>query len=118
MDPKTKLCKAPFPGKNTAIRTPLDLGKVQKTRAPYRPSRVVNQHKYDQLFAGVKEGDCFELPGGESLELTALARALRVHLKRHGIEGIVRQQGRTEDGIGRVWLVKIVKRQHLLEVAA
>jgi hypothetical protein len=91
-------------------RTPLDLARVVKCRDPYKPDRVVKEHKYKQLFAGVEEGDCFRVTGG-STELSALARALRLYLKKHGIDGIVRQQGRTEDGIGRVWLVKVVDRK-------
>lgn len=86
----------------------VDVSKIVKCDDPYAPQRVVNTHKWDQLFAGVKEGDCFRVPDGDPLTLSATARALRVHLKRNGINGIVRQQARTADGIGRVWLVKIV----------
>lgn len=102
---KTKL-RGNFPGKQPKTKTPVDLSAVKKTRTPYQPDRVINQHKYDDLFGGVQEGDCFELPGGESTELSALARALRVYLKRNGVNGIVRQSGRTPDGIGRVWFLK------------
>ena len=105
---KTKLAKAPFPGKESKTNNPVDLSLVKRTRAPYQPDRVVNQHKYDELFKGIKEGDCFEIPGGDSPALSALARAMRLYLKRQGIEGIVRQQGRTADGMGRVWLLKVL----------
>ena len=106
---KTKLSKsAPFPGKEPKAHNPVDLSMVKRTAAPYQPTRVVNKHKYDELFAGLKEGDCFEIPGGDSAALSALARAMRVYLQRQGIEGIVRQQGRTADGVGRVWLLKVL----------
>ena len=108
---KTKFAgRSPFVPKPVRTRTPLDLAGVQKCRDPYKPERVVKKQKYDQLFAGVQEGDCFRVAGG-SAELSALARALRLYLKRAGIDGVVRQQGRTEDGIGRVWLVKVVDRK-------
>lgn len=103
-----------FAGKNPFVPKPapsqykpLDISGIEKTRDPYAPDRVVKCQKYDELFSGVQEGDCFRVPGGEK-ERSALARALRVYLQRKGIDGIVRQNGRTEDGIGRVWLVKIV----------
>jgi len=95
-------------------RTPLDLGGIEKCRDPYDHVRVVKQQKYDALFAGIKEGDCFRVSGGPA-ERGALARALRVYLESNGIEGIVRQNGRTEDGIGRVWLVKIVGRKGVVQ---
>ena len=88
-------------------KTQVDLASIVKCNDPYQPERVVNTHKWDQLFEGVKEGDCFRVHGTEN-QLGATARALRMYLKRKGIEGIVRQQARTKDGIGRVWLVKII----------
>lgn len=109
---RTKLGPSPFPGKALKpkqVKRPLQLDNVTKCRDPYTAERVIRQHKYDQLFAGVREGDCFRIQG-DAVARSALARALRGYLKRNGIEGIVRQSGRTEDGIGRVWLVKIVKR--------
>ena len=105
---KTKT-RGAWPGKEKRQHTPLDLAAVVKCRDPYKPERVINKHKYDELFAGVQEGDCFRVPGGDR-ERSALARALRVYLKRIGVEGIVRQEGRTEDGVGRVWLVKVINR--------
>lgn len=116
---QTKLGPAPFPGKQPKpkqVKRPLALDKVTKCRDPYQAERVVRQHKYDELFAGVREGDCFRVDG-DSVALSALARALRGYLVRQGIEGIVRQSGRTDDGIGRVWLVKIIKRNGAKAVA-
>lgn len=118
-DIKTKLGPAPFPGKEPKpkqIKRPLALGRVTKCRDPYQAERVVRQHKYDELFAGVREGDCFRVDG-DSVALSALARALRSYLGRNGIEGVVRQSGRTDDGIKRVWLVKIIKRRGAEAVA-
>ena len=117
--PTTKLGPAPWPGKpanQPHVKRPVDLSIVTKCRDPYQPQRVVRQHKYDELFQGVREGDCFRV-NGDAVARSALARALRLYLKRQGIEGIVRQEGRTDDGIGRVWLVKIVQRPKLGVVA-
>ena len=105
---KTKLGPAPFPGKQPRTKKALDLTTVTKCRDPYKPERVMQQHKYDDLFAGVREGDCFRVDG-DAAARSALSRALRLYLKRQGVEGIVRQEGRTEDGIGRVWLLKIIR---------
>lgn len=105
----TKFGKSPFPGKVTpqpAKKKSVDLAGIEKCRDPYTPERVINKHKYDQLFEGIKEGDCFKVPGGDR-ERSALSRALRLYLKRHNIDGIVRQEGRTADGIGRVWLIRV-----------
>lgn len=112
----TKLGKSAFPGKAKAAKKPVDLSTVTKCRDPYQPQRVINRHKYDELFAGVKEGDCFAVKDSPET-LGAVSRALRLYLKRQGIEGIVRQQSNTADGIGRVWLVKIVKRGELRAAA-
>lgn len=109
---QTVLGKSAFPGKpvkpprKPQVKTKLDLDGVQKCRDPYKPERVIQEHKYEQLFKDLKEGDCFRVPGG-SKELSAFARALRVHLERNAMEGIVRQSSRTEDGIPRVWLRKL-----------
>lgn len=112
---RTKLGPAPFPGKTPKpkqVKRPVQLDNVTRCRDPYTAERVIRQHKYDELFAGVQEGDCFRIKG-DAVARSALARALRGYLKRQGIEGIVRQSGRTDDGIGRVWLLKIVKRPAL-----
>ena len=97
--------KSPFAPKVKAARIDLDLSIVEKCSDPYNPERASQQAKYDELFAGVKEGDCFRVHGGNK-ERTALARALRVYLDRNKIKGLVRQNGRTKDGIGRVWFFK------------
>lgn len=110
----TKLAKSPFPGKPPKPKTAyqsLPLENVIKCRDAYKPERVVLQHKYDQMFAGVAEGDCFKLKEGGVKELSALARALREYMKRHGLEGIVRQSMRTDDGVGRVWVLKLFQKQ-------
>ncbi len=107
----TKLGAAPFPGKAPKPKREkkeIDLSGIEKCRDPYAPERIVNQHKYDAIFAGLAEGDCFRVPGG-SKELSAFSRGLRCYMKRIGMNGIVRQQGRTADGIGRVWLLKVLK---------
>jgi hypothetical protein len=41
--------------------------------------------------------------------MAAISRALRMHIKRQGWDGVVRQQERTADGVPRVWAVKIIK---------
>lgn len=105
---KTKLAKGvAFPGKSPATKTTVDLSKIVKTREVYAPKRVINKHKYDELFEGVEEGDCYQCP--DELTLSALARALRLYLKRQGWTGVVRQTSLTKDGIPRVWCVKIFK---------
>jgi hypothetical protein len=105
---KTKLAKGtPWPGKKPRVKTPVNLDAVQKCSDPYKPERVILRHKYDELFAGVKEGDCFRCPDEQTTG--AIARALRQHIKRQGWDCVVRQQARTEDGVARVWAVKIIK---------
>jgi hypothetical protein len=105
---KTKLAKGTtWPGKKPRVKTPVNLDAVQKCSDPYKPERVILQHKYDELFKDVKEGDCFRCP--DELTTAAISRALRMHIKRQGWDGVVRQQARTEDGVARVWAVKIIK---------
>jgi hypothetical protein len=105
---KTKLAKGVgFPGKVPATKTTVDLSKIVKTRETYAPQRVINKHKYDALFEGVQAGDCFQVETPEAL--SALARALRLYLKRQGWDGVVRQTALTKDGVPRVWCVKIFK---------
>lgn len=103
---KTKLAKGtPWPGKAPAAKIAVNLDAVQKCADPYKPERVIQKHKYDELFKDVKEGDCFRCP--DEPTMGAIARALRVHLKRQGKDGVIRQQARTADGVLRVWAVKI-----------
>lgn len=105
---KTKLAKGvSFPGKSPATKTTVDLSKIVKTREVYAPNRVINKHKYDELFEGIQEGDCFQVASPEALSATA--RALRLYLVRQGWDGVVRQTALTKDGIPRVWCVKIFK---------
>jgi hypothetical protein len=107
--PMTRLGKAGFPGKPKRTHTPLDLDGIQKCRDPYKPDRAIADRKYDELFGAAKEGDCFRVPGGTK-ELSAFARAARMHFQRHGQQAIVRQQSRTDDGIQRVWILKILNK--------
>lgn len=102
--------KSPFKPKEPRTHKPVDIGIIEKCNDPYTHERKSQQSKYDELFAGVKEGDCFRVYGGHE-ERTALARALRVYLQKNGINGLVRQNGRTEDGIGRVWFFKDLGRK-------
>jgi hypothetical protein len=105
---KTKLAKGTtWPGKKPRVKTPVNLDAVQKCSDPYKPDRVILQHKYDELFKDVKEGDCFRCP--DELTTAAISRALRMHIKRQGWDGVVRQQARTEDGVARVCAFKIIK---------
>ena len=105
---KTKLAKGtPWPGKKAATKQAVDLAAVKKCADPYKPERVILRRKYDELFDGVKEGDCFRCPDEQTV--SAVARALRMHIKRQGWDGVVRQQARTDDGIARVWVVRIIK---------
>lgn len=115
---QTTLSKSPFPGRTPPkparkhpVHIPVDLDGVQKCQDPYKPERVIKDRKYDELFKELSAGDCWRVPGGVK-ELSAFARALRVHLERNGIEGIVRQASKTDDGIGRVWLLKILNKKH------
>lgn len=108
---QTTLTKhSPFPGKAPrpkAVYQDLPVESVQRCRDPYTPERVVLHHKWDAMFAGLQEGDCFKLRAGGVKELSALARALREYMRRHGLDGLVRQSMRTADGVGRVWCLKL-----------
>lgn len=106
--PSTKLGRGAFPGKPRRAHTAVNLDAVQKCRDPYKPERVIQERKYDELFKNVAEGDCFRVPGGAN-ELSSFARAVRLHFQRKGMQAIVRQQSRTDDGIGRVWVLKILQ---------
>jgi hypothetical protein len=103
---ETKI-KGNWPGKPRKEYKAIDISKVEKCNDPYKPGRVVTLHKYEAMFYGVKEGDCFRVPGGNK-EVSAVALALRHYLKRHQINGIVRQKSVCDDGIGRVWLIKVL----------
>ncbi len=103
---KTKIAKgAAWPHKKPGTKQDVNLDLVQKCADPYKPERVILQHKYDELFANVKEGDCFRCPDEKTM--SAIARALRMHIKRKGWDGVVRQQAKTADGVHRVWALKI-----------
>lgn len=105
---KTKIAKgAAWPHKKALTKKAVVVEEVQKCNDPYKPERVVLRHKYDELFDGVKEGDCFRCPDEKTMG--AISRALRMYFKRNGWDGIVRQQLQTADGIPRVWAVKIFR---------
>lgn len=105
---KTKIAKgAAWPHKKPGTKQEVSLGAVQKCADPYKPERVILRHKYDELFANVQEGDCFRYPDEKTM--AAIARALRMHIKRQGWSGVVRQQAKTSDGVHRVWALKIFK---------
>lgn len=107
---RTKLAKGtPWPHKKPANKQDVNLDAVQKCADPYRPERIVQRHKYDELFANVKEGDCFRCPDAKTT--AAVARALRMHFKRNGLDGVIRQNVKTDDGVCRVWAVKVFKEQ-------
>lgn len=91
--------------KPPAPEKPVNLEIVKKTRAPYMPPRVNRfKSKYDDLFAGCKEGDCWET----TLEdVGKLEKALVTWLKRNKIEGIVKRNSKCPDGVARVWLYKV-----------
>ena len=105
---KTKLAKnTNWPGKTPASKKSVNLEDVKKTRDAYAPERMVKRHKYDEMFKNLQEGDCFCCPDADTM--AAVSRALRVYIKRQGWDGVVRQNERTEDGIFRVWAVKVIK---------
>ena len=80
---------------------------MKRCKDPYRPGRLIQQRKYDELFKDIEEGACFRCP--DTKTMGTVAQALRQHLKRNGIQGIVRQKANNDDGVCRVWLVKIVR---------
>lgn len=105
---KTKIAKgSAWPHKKPGTKKEVNLSAIQKCVDPYQPERVVLRHKYDEMFAGVREGDCFRCP--DELTMAALARALRNYIKRQGWTGVVRQNAKNADGICRVWALKIFK---------
>lgn len=86
---------------------PVDLSTVAKTRAPYvSPNTGQLVSKYDALFKGVQEGDCFECPPEKTANLS---KALDTYIKKHKIDGVIKQNSRCDDGKGRVWLYKVYK---------
>lgn len=103
--PQTKT-RGNWPGKPPRVHTAANIDAIVKTRAPYTGTRVTAGSKWDHVFQGAREGDCFECPPEETARVE---RALRMWLKKYGIEGIVRRQSKSEDGKGRVWLLKVLK---------
>lgn len=93
------------PRKTPVAEKPANLAIVKKTNAPYMPPRVDRfKSKYDELFSGCKEGDCWET----TLEdVSKLEKGLVTWLKRNNIEGIVRRNAHCPDGVARVWLYKV-----------
>jgi hypothetical protein len=101
-----------FPGHTPKARKPskpretADIASIVKTRDPYTGERVSDGSKWDEVFRGCKEGDCFVMPPEETARTE---RALRKWLEREKINAIVRRQSKGEDGKGRVWLLKVLK---------
>ena len=91
--------------KSPAQEKPVNLSIVKKTKAPYMPPRVDRfKSKYDDLFQGASEGDCWET---NTEDVGKLEKALSTWLKRNKIEGIVRRNAHCPDGVARVWLYKV-----------
>lgn len=80
--------------------------EIVKSRTPYIVTRTTQASKWDAVFKGVQEGDCFEM---QPEDVARGEQALRKFLEKNGIEGIVRRRTRCEDGKGRVWLLKVLK---------
>lgn len=87
--------------------TPANIEAITKTQAPYTPARPDQGSKWAALFEGVKPGDCFETPPAETARTE---RALRVYLSKLGYTSrdyVIRRRSTCEDGMGRVWVVKM-----------
>lgn len=84
---------------------PVKMETLKKTRTPYIVPRLDRGgKKYDDLFYHVKEGDCFECPPDKTPNI---AKALRVYCRKKKIDGVIKQNSRFDDGVGRVWLYKV-----------
>lgn len=95
------------PRKPPSPEKPVNFDIIKKTSAPYIPPRTgVVKSKYDELFSGCKEGDCWET---SAEDVSKLEKALNTWLKRNNIEGIVKRNAHCPDGIARVWLYKVMQ---------
>lgn len=105
-EPKTKFArgKSPFEKRPNQM---VDLSIIEKCNDPYIPNqRIQQQHKYDKLFDGAKVGDCFRIRG-DAMAVSATAKALRAYFRRRGKEAVIRQQTKSDDGIGRVYVLAV-----------
>lgn len=112
---KTEI-RGAFPGKEKKPPKPskkVNLSAVKITKEPYNPAREVEHRKYDELFANIVEGDCVTC---DPADVDGIDRALRMHLKRKGVDAVVRRKTHSGDGRGRVWLYRILRPK--LKVAA
>lgn len=96
-----------FPKKEPRPACKVNTETIVKTRAPYTGGRSTPEGKWEALFRGATEGDCFEMAPEDTTRAEA---ALRTWMRKKGIEGIVRRKSRCEDGKGRVWLLKVFKK--------
>lgn len=99
--------RGPWPGKEPRKNTVANMDAIVKTQTPYQGGRPQQGSKWEALFQGVKPGDCFEMPPAE---VARAERALRRYLLDKGYTSrdfIVRRRETCDDGVGRVWLVKL-----------
>lgn len=93
--------------KKPAAEKAANLDAVKRTRTPYMQPRVDRfKSKYDKLFDGAQEGDCWETTFEDCGKIE---KGLTTWLKRNNIDGIVRRNARCPDGVARVWLYKVNK---------
>jgi hypothetical protein len=93
--------------KKPAPDKPANLDAVKRTRTPYMQPRVDRfKSKYDDLFEGAQEGDCWETTFEDCAKIS---KALDTWCKRKGMDALVRQNARCPDGVARVWLYKVNK---------
>lgn len=104
--PQTTL-RGPWPKIPKKPQVLTDFNAIKKTRDPYQTSKTREMGKWDKLFQGISEGDCFVMP---TEEVARASSALRKWLKTNDIDGLIRQRSKCEDGQGRVWLYKILKK--------
>lgn len=93
------------PKRKNAPEKPADLSVIKRTKAPYMHPRVDRfKSKYDGLFTGAVEGDCWETT---EEDVGKIEKALKTWMEKNGIEGMVRRNKRCPDGVARVWLWKV-----------
>lgn len=81
-----------------------DITKIKITNDPYTGPRAKTVGKYHALFESLKIGQCLVLPVGVSVQ--SVQAALAKHVKRNGINAVVRMRSKCEDGKARVWLLE------------
>lgn len=93
------------PRKPPAPEKPVNFSLIKKTKAPYiMPRTGVIKSKYEELFSGCQEGDCWETTADD---VGKIEKALVTWLKRNNIDGMVKRNSHCPDGVARVWLWKI-----------